>query len=186
MPRSNIPRPQPRCGACIVLHAQCPPRCFFAPYFSHEEGVIDFSAIHRVFGVSNASFLLYQVPARDRSEAAVLLTIEALARLQDPVYGCVSHILTLQQQVSDLQTYRAYLQDSLFVYYSSYPQPVPQPDQNPSWNFDLPIIPENVSHPSFQEATLPLYPGKASSSQMPPPDDIDELGPIVFGNRRRH
>ena len=50
-----------------------------------------------------------QIPARDQSEAAISLTIEALARLQDPVYGCVSHILTLQQQVSDLQAYQAYL-----------------------------------------------------------------------------
>ncbi|XP_052171624.1 LOB domain-containing protein 29-like [Diospyros lotus] len=100
MPRCNIPRPWPRCGACIVLHAQCPPRCFFAPYFSHEEGSIDFSVIHRVFGVSNASLLLYRLPARDQSEEAVSLTIEALARLQDPVYGCVSHTFALQQQAN--------------------------------------------------------------------------------------
>ncbi|XP_052172177.1 LOB domain-containing protein 29-like [Diospyros lotus] len=152
MSRRNIPRPRHRCGACIVLHAQCPPRCFFAPYFSHEEGAIDFSAINRVFGVSNASLLLYRLLARDRSEAAVSLTIEALARLQDPVYGC----------------------------------PAPQPDQNPSWNFDLPIIPEDVHHPSFSEAALPPYPGEASSSQMPPPDDIDELGAVMFGNHRPH
>ncbi|XP_052189855.1 LOB domain-containing protein 18-like [Diospyros lotus] len=175
MRRRNIPRPRPQCGACIVLHAQCPPRCFFAPYFSHEEGVIDFSAIHRIFGVGNASFLLYQVPTRDRSEAAISLSIEALARLQDPVSGCVSHILALQQQVSELQAYRAYLQDSLFAYYSSHPQLVPPFDPNPNWSPSPPTIPE---------ATLP-HPGETSSSQMPLLDDLDELGPVIFGHRRR-
>ncbi|XP_052197231.1 LOB domain-containing protein 29-like [Diospyros lotus] len=175
----------------MVLHAQCPPRCFFALYFSHEEGAIDFSAIHRVFGVSNASLLLYRLPAKDQSEAAVSLTIEALARLQYPVYGCISHILTLQQQVSDLQPYRAYFQDLLFATYPAYSQPILdwsllQPDQNPKWNSDLPIIPEDVSYPSFSEATLPPYLGETSSSQMPLPDDIDELGHVVFGNHRHH
>ena len=95
MRRRNILRPQSRCGACVVLHAQCPSRCFFAPYFNHEEGAIDFSAIHKVFDVSNASILMAQISARDRSEAAISLTIEVLARLQDPVYGCVSDILAL-------------------------------------------------------------------------------------------
>ncbi|XP_052176670.1 LOB domain-containing protein 18-like [Diospyros lotus] len=137
MRRRNIPRPRPRCGACIVLHAQCPPRCFFAPYFSHEEGAIDFSAIHRIFGVGNASFLLYQV--------------------------------------SELQAYRAYLQDSLFAYYSSHPQLVPPFDPNPNWSSSPPTIPES---------TLP-HPGETSSSQMPLSDDLDELGPVIFGHRRR-
>ena len=83
-----------------------------------------------------------------------------------------------------MQAFRAYLQDLLFAYYASHPQPAPQPVQYPNWNSDLPIIPEDVPPPSFSEATLPPYPGEASSSQMPPPDDIDELGPVVFGNRR--
>ncbi|XP_052184429.1 LOB domain-containing protein 30-like [Diospyros lotus] len=96
------------------------------------------------------------------------------------VKNVVNFLASLPQQVSELQAYRAYLQDSLFAYYSSYPQP----NRNPSWNFDLAIIPKDVPYPSFSEATLPPYPGEASSSQMPPPDDIDELGPVVFGNRR--
>lgn len=76
-----------------------------APYFNHEEGAIDFSAIDIVFSAKNTSILLVGVQVRDRFEDVVTLIIEALARLQDPVYGCVSHILALQQQVSDLQAY---------------------------------------------------------------------------------
>lgn len=35
----------------------------------------------------------------DRGEAAVTISYEAQARLQDPIHGCVSHIFALQQQV---------------------------------------------------------------------------------------
>lgn len=180
MPRLR-PRRRSPCGACIVLHAQCTSLCFFAPFFSHEEGVTDFSAIHRVFGAMNASILLARVPTRDRSEAAITLTIEALARLQDPAYGCVSYILALQQQVSDLLTYRALLQQ--FVNYYAHPQPIPDwphPQPNPNQ------FPENTSLPSFPEASYLPYHTDASSSQGPHRDDIDELGPVVFGNHRRH
>ncbi|XP_052193748.1 LOB domain-containing protein 18-like [Diospyros lotus] len=110
------------------------------------------------------------------------LLFEVQARIQDPVYGYVSQILALQQQVSDLQAYRALLPDSLFAHYSSHPQP----DPNPNWSPDLPIIPENASLPSFLEATSLPYLDNTSGSQMPFRDDIDELGPVVFGNHRRH
>ncbi|XP_052193777.1 LOB domain-containing protein 29-like [Diospyros lotus] len=175
-----------RCDACRVLRRQCSPHCIFAPYFCHEEGFAHFAAIHNIFGARIASILLTYLLVSDRLVVIMTLLFEAQARLQDPVYGCVSHILALQQQVSDLQAHQAYLQNSLFAYYSLHPQPVPQPVQNPSWNFDLPIIPEDIPHPNVLETTLPSYPGEASSSQMPPPNDINELGPVVFGNRRRH
>ncbi|XP_052181915.1 LOB domain-containing protein 30-like [Diospyros lotus] len=171
---------------CVVLNRGCNSQCIFAPYFRCEDGIARFVAIRDVFTVKNVVNFLALLPVSDRFWASDTLLFEAQARLQDPVYGCVSHILALQQQVSELQAYRAYLQDSLFAYHSLYPQPIPQPDQNSSWNFNLTIIPKDVPHPSFSEATLPPYPGEASSNQMPPPDDIDELGPIVFGNRHPH
>lgn len=73
--------------------------CVFAPYFCHEQGASHFAAIHKVFGASNVSKLLAHLPVSDRSEAAVTIAYEALARIQDPIYGCVSHIFALQQQV---------------------------------------------------------------------------------------
>ncbi|XP_052178706.1 LOB domain-containing protein 18-like [Diospyros lotus] len=186
MPWGNIPRPRSRCGACVVLNRGCNSQCIFVPYFHCEDGIARFVTIRDVFTVKNVVNFLAPLLVSDRFWTSDTLIFEAQARLQDPVYGCVSHILALQQQVRELQAYRAYLQDLLFAYYSLYPQSISQPDQNPSWNSDLPIIREDVPHPSFSEATLPPYPGEASSSQMPSPDDIDELGPVVFGNRCPH
>lgn len=87
------------CGACKFLRRKCVKGCVFAPYFCHEQGATHFAAIHRIFGASNVSKLLAHLPVGDRSEAAVTIAYEAQARLQDPVYGCVSHIFALQQQV---------------------------------------------------------------------------------------
>ncbi|XP_021815561.1 LOB domain-containing protein 29-like isoform X2 [Prunus avium] len=65
----------------------------------------------RIFGASNVSRLLATLPLSDRCEAATTLWHEAEARLQDPIYGCVSHIFALQQQVVDLQAQLAFLKD---------------------------------------------------------------------------
>ncbi|XP_047307859.1 LOB domain-containing protein 29-like [Impatiens glandulifera] len=91
------------CGACKFLRRKCGNGCIFAPYFSHEQGATHFSAIHKVFGASNVTKLLNDLPVIDRSEAAITISYEALARLQDPIYGCVSQIFALQQQVVSLQ-----------------------------------------------------------------------------------
>ncbi|KAK1261049.1 LOB domain-containing protein 29 [Acorus gramineus] len=87
------------CGACKFLRRKCVRGCVFAPYFCHEQGAAHFAAIHKVFGASNVSKLLMHLPVPDRCEAAVTISYEAQARLQDPIYGCVSHIFALQQQV---------------------------------------------------------------------------------------
>lgn len=91
------------CGACKFLRRKCVNGCVFAPYFSHEQGAAHFAAIHKVFGASNASKILTHLPASDRCEAAVTMSYEAQARLRDPIYGCVAHIFSLQQQVVNLQ-----------------------------------------------------------------------------------
>ncbi|KAK1399144.1 LOB domain-containing protein [Heracleum sosnowskyi] len=99
------------CGACKFLRRKCMRGCVFAPYFCHEQGASHFAAIHKVFGASNVSKLLAQLPVSDRSEAAVTISYEALARIQDPIYGCVSHIFALQQQVVNLQVQLASLKE---------------------------------------------------------------------------
>jgi hypothetical protein len=77
--------------------------CVFAPYFCTDEiGAPHFGAIHKVFGASNFSKLLLQVPVHQRYDAVVSVLYEAEARLQDPVYGCVLHIFALQNQVASL------------------------------------------------------------------------------------
>ncbi|CAI9302764.1 unnamed protein product [Lactuca saligna] len=70
---------------------------------SSSEGADHFAAVHKIFGASNASKLLMKLPLQDRGEAAISLSYEALARLQDPVYGCVAQIFALEQQVAGLQ-----------------------------------------------------------------------------------
>ncbi|XP_059664405.1 LOB domain-containing protein 16-like [Cornus florida] len=92
------------CGACKFLRRKCAVDCIFAPYFCSEQGPARFAAIHKVFGASNVSKLLLHVPVADRCEAVVTIAYEAQARIRDPVYGCVSQIFALQQQVACLQT----------------------------------------------------------------------------------
>ncbi|WOK92772.1 LOB domain-containing protein 29-like isoform X2 [Canna indica] len=91
------------CGACKFLRRKCTSDCIFAPYFSSDQSSAQFAAIHKVFGASNVSKLLSQLPANDRYEAVITVAYEAQARIRDPVYGCVGHIFALQQQVAILQ-----------------------------------------------------------------------------------
>ncbi|CAL0310384.1 unnamed protein product [Lupinus luteus] len=99
------------CGACKFLRRKCVRGCVFAPYFCNEQGAAHFAAIHKVFGASNVSKLLQHLPVSDRCEAAVTISYEAQARVQDPIYGCVAHIFALQQQVVNLQAQLAYLRE---------------------------------------------------------------------------
>ncbi|KAE8685038.1 LOB domain-containing protein 14 [Hibiscus syriacus] len=99
------------CGACKFLRRKCVKGCVFAPYFCREQGAAHFASIHKVFGASNVSKLLAHLPVSERSEAAVTISYEAQARLQDPIYGCVSHIFALQQQVVNLQAQLASLKE---------------------------------------------------------------------------
>ncbi|MCD7453885.1 hypothetical protein HAX54_022591 [Datura stramonium] len=101
------------CGACKFLRRKCVNGCVFAPYFGSDQGAARFAAVHKVFGASNVSKLLLHIPANRRQDAVVTITYEAQARLSDPVYGCVSTILALQQQVASLQAEVALVQTQL-------------------------------------------------------------------------
>ncbi|KAF6175038.1 hypothetical protein GIB67_039586 [Kingdonia uniflora] len=103
------------CGACKFLRRKCATDCVFAPYFCSEQGPARFAAIHKVFGASNVSKLLLQVPVQDRCEAVVTIAYEAQARIRDPVYGCVAHIFALQQQVTCLQAQLMQLKSQNFI-----------------------------------------------------------------------
>ncbi|KAK1376297.1 LOB domain-containing protein [Heracleum sosnowskyi] len=97
------------CGACRFLRRKCVEGCIFAPYFvSDHLGTSHLAAVHKVFGASNASKILFNIPPHKRPDAVVSLCYEALSRVSDPVYGCVSHIFNLQQQVDNLQAELAY------------------------------------------------------------------------------
>lgn len=87
------------CGACKFLRRKCVNGCILAPHFSPEQGTALFAAVHKIFGASNVSKLLMQLPMHSRHHAIETITYEAQARLSDPVCGCVSVIIALQQQV---------------------------------------------------------------------------------------
>ncbi|KAL4200334.1 hypothetical protein AMTRI_Chr03g55900 [Amborella trichopoda] len=101
------------CGACKFLRRKCISGCVFAPYFGSDQGAARFAAVHKIFGASNVSKLLLHVPVSRRHEAVVTISYEAQARLSDPVYGCVSTILALQQQVASLQAELSLVQSQL-------------------------------------------------------------------------
>ncbi|XP_073119818.1 LOB domain-containing protein 33-like [Henckelia pumila] len=91
------------CGACKFLRRRCTTDCVFAPYFCYEQAATHFAAVHKVFGASNVSKLLLHLPVHSRSDAAITISYEALARMHDPIYGCVAHIFALQQQVASIK-----------------------------------------------------------------------------------
>ncbi|KAE8718708.1 LOB domain-containing protein 20 [Hibiscus syriacus] len=107
------PTPMAPCGACKFLRRKCIGGCIFAPHFGSDQGAAKFAAVHKVFGASNVSKLLLHIPVNRRHDAVITISYEAQARLSDPVYGCISTILSLQQQVASLQAELAMVQSQL-------------------------------------------------------------------------
>ncbi|KAL3653446.1 hypothetical protein CASFOL_003127 [Castilleja foliolosa] len=90
------------CASCKLLRRRCAKDCIFAPYFPSDDPH-KFAIVHKVFGASNVSKMLQELPVHQRSDAVNSLVYEANARTRDPVYGCVGAITYLQNQVSQLQ-----------------------------------------------------------------------------------
>lgn len=90
------------CAACKLLRRRCAQECPFSPYFSPQEPQ-KFACVHKIFGASNVSKMLMEVPENQRADAASSLVYEANARIRDPVYGCMGAISALQQQAQALQ-----------------------------------------------------------------------------------
>ncbi|KAK4493034.1 hypothetical protein RD792_018154 [Penstemon davidsonii] len=90
------------CASCKLLRRRCARDCIFAPYFPPDDPH-KFAIVHKVFGASNVSKMLQELPLHQRADAVSSLVYEANARMRDPVYGCVGAISYLQNQVSQLQ-----------------------------------------------------------------------------------
>ncbi|WOL01901.1 LOB domain-containing protein 12-like [Canna indica] len=90
------------CASCKLLRRRCTKDCIFAPFFPSDEPH-KFAMVHKVFGASNVSKMLQDLPLHQRADAVSSLVYEANARMRDPVYGCVGAISYLQNQVSQLQ-----------------------------------------------------------------------------------
>ncbi|XP_057548133.1 LOB domain-containing protein 12 [Amaranthus tricolor] len=90
------------CASCKLLRRRCVMDCIFAPYFPPDDPQ-RFALVHKLFGASNVSKLLQELPVNKRGDAVSSLVFEANTRIRDPVYGCVGAISLLQNQVSRLQ-----------------------------------------------------------------------------------
>ncbi|RZC83751.1 hypothetical protein C5167_046537 [Papaver somniferum] len=90
------------CAACKILRRRCGEKCILAPYFPPTEP-LKFTTAHRVFGASNITKMLQEIPESQRVDAVSSMVYEANSRIRDPVYGCAGTIYQLQKQVSDLQ-----------------------------------------------------------------------------------
>lgn len=90
------------CASCKLLRRRCAKDCVFAPYFPASQPQ-KFASVHKVFGASNVSKMLQELPVHQRGDAVSSMVYEANARVRDPVYGCVGAISYLQQQVDSLQ-----------------------------------------------------------------------------------
>ncbi|KAA8543613.1 hypothetical protein F0562_021641 [Nyssa sinensis] len=91
------------CAACRLLRRRCTEDCILLPYFP-PNAADKFAAVHRIFGASNICKMLQEIPIDHRGDAVTSMVYEAEARLQDPVYGCVALITSLQTQVFQLQS----------------------------------------------------------------------------------
>ncbi|KAL2624136.1 hypothetical protein R1flu_008381 [Riccia fluitans] len=90
------------CAACKFLRRKCTAECVFSPYFPPDQPH-KFANVHKIFGASNITKLLNELPVHQREDAVNSLAYEADARVKDPVYGCVGAISVLQRQVAQLQ-----------------------------------------------------------------------------------
>nr|GMC52427.1 LOB domain-containing protein 12 [Ipomoea batatas] len=113
------------CASCKLLRRRCAKDCIFAPYFPPDDPH-KFAIVHKIFGASNVSKMLQEVPVKQRGDVVSSLVYEADARVRDPVYGCVGAISYLQNQVSQLQMQLAVAQaEILCIQMNHHQDPAP-------------------------------------------------------------
>ncbi|BFI14886.1 hypothetical protein MPTK1_5g07270 [Marchantia polymorpha subsp. ruderalis] len=105
------------CAGCKFLRRKCPPECIFAPHFPADQP-LKFENVHKIFGASNVTKILQDLPESSRADAVTSLAFEAEARMKDPVYGCSgsislteTRIKELQEEVQELMDQINYLED---------------------------------------------------------------------------
>ncbi|KAI5579042.1 hypothetical protein POPTR_008G072800v4 [Populus trichocarpa] len=118
------------CASCKLLRRRCAKDCIFAPYFPSDDPH-KFAIVHKVFGASNVSKMLQELPVHQRADAVSSLVYEANARVRDPVYGCVGAISYLQNQVSQLQMQLAVAQAEILCIQMQHEPVMPTPQMDP-------------------------------------------------------
>ncbi|KAI4306493.1 hypothetical protein L6164_029767 [Bauhinia variegata] len=144
------------CASCKLLRRRCAKDCIFAPYFPSEDPQ-KFAIVHKVFGASNVSKMLQELPVHQRADAVSSLVYEANARVRDPVYGCVGAISYLQNQVSELQMQLAVAQAEILCIQMQHEPSMPNPGLDE-------IDPDQKSY--YLQNDLPQYLNFPSSSNV--------------------
>ncbi|KAL6011436.1 putative elongator complex protein 1 [Asimina triloba] len=167
------------CAACKFLRRKCMPGCIFAPYFPPEEPQ-KFANVHKIFGASNVTKLLNELPPHQREDAVNSLAYEAEARVKDPVYGCVGAISVLQRQVHRLQKELDAANADLIRYACN---DISMAMHSPTTSAALPPLPSqrgygrragNGSGSFYHSSGLPIpYPPSWTNN---PPGDMNERG----------
>ncbi|XP_061351050.1 LOB domain-containing protein 12-like [Gastrolobium bilobum] len=151
------------CASCKLLRRRCTKECIFAPYFPSDDPR-KFAIVHKVFGASNISKMLQELPVNQRADAVSSLVYEANARVRDPVYGCIGAISYLQNQVSQLQMQLAMAQaEILCIQMQQEPTLPSQLDQDDKSLFlsdnynNYDILPQYLSFPSSSSSSSNVF-----------------------------
>ncbi|KAJ7964248.1 LOB domain-containing protein [Quillaja saponaria] len=147
------------CASCKLLRRRCAKDCVFAPYFPSDDPQ-KFAIVHKVFGASNVSKMLQDLPVHQRADAISSLVYEANARVRDPVYGCVGAISYLQSQVSQLQMQLAVAQTEILCI-QMHQEPPTLPTQQMIDQVDKSLL---FSDNNFINNNVPQYLSYATSS----------------------
>ncbi|KAL1369612.1 protein LATERAL ORGAN BOUNDARIES-like [Arachis hypogaea] len=152
------------CAACKFLRRKCTQECIFAPYFPPDNPQ-RFASVHRVFGASNIGKILNDLSPCQREDAVTSLAFEAEARLDSPVYGCVRHIVILQQRLHQIQMDLLHAKSELSAYIN--PQGIQGPF-SPHGIRGLPLYPQGKPPSSSAALFGPPYGPNVIQSLMPP------------------
>lgn len=169
------PRSSSSCAACKLLKRRCIPNCIFAPYFRSDE-CKKFAKVHKVFGASNVSKILIEVPEEQREDTVNSLAYEAEARLRDPVYGCIGAIALLQRKMVELQHDLAIAKDRLARCHaaaSAAVATIPSPD------ISLPPFPDFSTSNDFNDIFYPNSSSQLLSRHDQTVDDFNQI-PYIF------
>lgn len=145
------------CAACKLLRRRCAQECPFSPYFSPHEPQ-KFACVHKIFGASNVSKMLMEVPESQRADAASSLVYEANARIRDPVYGCMGAISALQQQAQALQAELNAVRQEITRYR--------QHESAAAGEDSAPAVTTSTISPGYQEPRPPASEGNTATNPV--------------------
>ncbi|KAM7465824.1 hypothetical protein LguiB_013386 [Lonicera macranthoides] len=107
------------CAACTYFRKSCPQFCESAKFFPRVINRQDYSTIFSIFGVKNVVSILKHVPDYKYLETLKSFLFEARARVDYPIGGCTTLIISLQQKLEALQSRVTALEARLGGGYSS-------------------------------------------------------------------